>query len=66
MKIAYLQKYTSTTPHSSSKNPSAILKALKNAINVIKSDKPECNVGMVLSPGYLSTTENTSDKLGPV
>lgn len=63
MKIAYLQKYTNATPHSSITNPSPILKALKNAINVIKSDKPERNVGMVLSPGYLSTTGNTSDKL---
>jgi len=39
------------------------IKSIKNAINVIKSDKPECNVGMIISPGYLSTTENTSDKL---
>ncbi|APE77574.1 hypothetical protein ARA02_09560 (plasmid) [Leuconostoc mesenteroides subsp. jonggajibkimchii] len=63
MKISYLQKYTNATPHSSITNPSSILKALKNAINVIKSDNSECNEDTIISPGYLSTTENISNKL---
>ena len=61
----YVQKYSGQKVKSYS--PSPILSALNNAIKLfdskVISTSANRKMGIVISPGYLSTTQSTPDKL---
>lgn len=63
MKIAYIQKYTGSNYKNSTPGPLDVI--INNSINNIGNltQSSDYHLGLILSPGYLSTTQKTSNEL---